>query len=95
MAKLKLFQKVIVSDHGVKKVGIVTATSIKQKKRVYNVRMENGTEFLYLSIDNEKSDYYIDSSATQRFVDQINTNLNIHTLKNSQSVSVGIVPPVE
>jgi len=76
MVRFKMYEKVIVCDHGVNKVGIITLQTNKQKHRVYNVRMENGVEHNFIRVDNFNSNYYINSELSKRLSHQINTNLN-------------------
>jgi len=76
MIRFKMYEKVIVSDHGVNKIGIITAQNNKQKHRVYNVKMENGVEHNYLRIDNFTADYYINSYLSKKLAGSVSTNLN-------------------
>ena len=75
MLKFRIGEKVIVSDHGVKKVGVITGQATKQRARVYNVKMENGVEHTFIKPDNTKSDYYIDSEWSKKIGNAISTNL--------------------
>lgn len=76
MLKFRIGEKVIVSDHGVKKVGVITGQATKQRSRVYNVKMENGVEHSFIKADNPTSDYYIDSEWSKKIGGNISTNLN-------------------
>lgn len=71
-----MYEKVIVSDHGVNKVGIITAQLNKQKHRVYNVKMENGVEHNFLRVDNYSAKYYINSELSKKMAGTITTNLS-------------------
>lgn len=82
MVKFKLHEKVIVSDYGVNKLGIITGIGIRQKKFVYNVRMENGVEHNLLSVDNKSAKYYIKSELSKHIAQSIPTNLSEITLAN-------------
>jgi len=82
MLRFRIGEQVIVNDHGVKKLGIITAQSTKQKMRVYNVRMENGTEHYYLKVDSFDSDYHINSYLSKRLGTMVNTNLSINNSAN-------------
>jgi hypothetical protein len=82
MTNFKIGKQVIVSDHGVKKLGIVIGQLTKQKSKVYNVRMENGVEHYLIKVDNKNSDYYIDSELSSKFAVQIATNLTISSNGN-------------
>lgn len=76
MLKFRIGEKVIVVDHGVKKVGIITGQATKQRSRVYNVKMENGVEHSFIKADNPNANYYIDSEWSKKIGSGINTNLN-------------------
>lgn len=89
MARFSIGEQVIVNDHGVRKLGIITGQFTKQKVRVYNVRMENGVEHNYLRADSIGSDYYIDSELSKRIASQVSTSLNINSkanFKNSENI---------
>ncbi len=76
MLKFRIGQTVIVSDHGVKKVGVITGQATKQRARVYNVKMENGVEHTFIKPDNPQASYYIDSEWSKKLGGSISTNLN-------------------
>jgi len=85
MTNFKIGKQVIVSDHNIKKIGVVVGQVTKQKSKVYNVRMESGVEHHFIKVDNKSSDYYIDSELTQKIAAQIYTNLNILNRGNLKS----------
>lgn len=76
MLRFRIGEKVIVSDHGVKKVGVITGQATRQKHRVYNVKMENGVEHSFIRADNPSSNYYIDSQLSKIIGGTVNTNLD-------------------
>lgn len=86
MARFRIGEKVIVSDHGVKKVGVITAQSTRQKFRVYNVKMENGVEHSFIRVDNPNSNYYIDSNLSKSIGASVNTNLDQNSMGNFKKI---------
>lgn len=82
MLKFRIGEKVIVSDHGVKKVGVITGQATRHRSRVYNVKMENGVEHSFIKPDNKDSNYYIDSEWSKKIGTSISTNLNENNLGN-------------
>jgi hypothetical protein len=76
MLKFRIGEKVIVSDHGVKKVGVITGQATRHRARVYNVKMETGVEHSFIKVDNPTADYYIDSTWSKKIGTSISTNLN-------------------
>lgn len=76
MLKFRIGEKVIVVDHGVKKVGVITGQATKQRSRVYNVKMENGVEHSFIKADNTNATYYIDSEWSKKIGSGIETNLS-------------------
>ncbi len=75
MLKFRIGEKVIVSDHGVRKIGVITGQSTRHRARVYNVKMENGVEHSFIKPDNPSADYYIDSAWSKKIASSISTNL--------------------
>jgi polynucleotide 5'-kinase involved in rRNA processing len=82
MLRFRIGEKVIVSDHGVKKLGIITGQATKQGNRVYNVKMENGVEHSFIRVNNPNASYYIDSEWSKKIGGSISTNLNENTSGN-------------
>jgi hypothetical protein len=82
MLKFRIGERVIVSDHGVKKVGVITGQATKQRARVYNVKMENGVEHSFIKVDNPNSNYYIDSEWSKKIGSSVKTNLTENNLGN-------------
>lgn len=82
MLKFRIGEKVIVSDHGIRKVGVITGQATKQRARVYNVKMENGVEHSFIKVDNPNASYYIDSEWSKKIGSSITTNLTENNLGN-------------
>lgn len=79
---LKINQQVIVNDKGTLKVGVLTSRNIKHQKRVFNVRLEDGYELLYVPVnDSENSRTFIDGKLTSH-VKQVDTRLTAGTRGN-------------
>lgn len=79
---LKINQLVIVNDKGTLKVGALSSRTIKHQKRVFNVRLEDGCELLYIPVnDSENSKTYIDGKLTSH-INQVNTRLSVGSRGN-------------
>jgi hypothetical protein len=77
MKNLRLDQTVIVTCDGVHKVGVIIDMLSRQKRRVYNVMLENGSILYYVRKDNPNSRYYINMRLTDLCGDLIVTNIDL------------------
>lgn len=75
--RFKLFEKVIVTQNGINKLGLLLNRSVKNKKTVFDVRLETGSEISYVTVDKKEDSIYINSYLTKKFANLINSNLNV------------------
>lgn len=80
--RFKLFETVIVNYKGKFMPAIITNRSVKQKRRVFDIKLETGSEMPFVKVDEPNDSIYIDSEKTQKFADRIVTNLNMFNKGN-------------
>lgn len=73
--KFKLNQDVIVTvnkkEH---KLAKLISKTVKNKRNVFNVIFENGSQMLYLPVDAENESMYINSKLTDKIIPQCTKN---------------------
>ncbi len=84
MKKIKLNQLVVVTEKkdGKNKVGLVIAKHYKNKQRVFNLRMEDGMEKVFIPVDNKSESFYINTNLSEKFIENISTNLRTNSSGN-------------
>jgi len=86
MVRFKLQERIIAVHNGVNRVGIIVDRTTKLKRRVFNIRMEDGTQNLYVPVDAVDESIYIDSALSKAIAPLIKTNLSISTNGNIRKV---------
>ena len=76
MTKFKLNQIVIVNYRGTNQPALLLRRSVKNRRRVFDVRLENGVEIPYVTVDDPMSSIYIQSDLTKSIAHKISTNLS-------------------
>jgi len=76
--KLNVHQKVVVTDYGINKIGIITKINRKSNTHVsYNVMEERGVGWLCLRVDKPKYDVYINTKLTKLLTSKISSNIDV------------------
>lgn len=82
MVKFKLDDIVIVNNSGALMPGILVSRSVRQKRRVFDVRMENGSLLKYVPVDEKRNPIHIDSYYSKKIGSKIETNLKPGSIGN-------------
>ena len=77
MQKLKLSKIAILNDNGVLKPCVLSSRTIRNRRRVFNIKLENGSEYLYIPVDDRDSAKFIDSELSNKLSSSINSKLSL------------------